>query len=46
MFALRPQRALFPNGGLGSPLSEKVCFVVFANRSDPTLATLWLSEPP
>jgi hypothetical protein len=28
MFALRPQRALFPNSGLGRPLSEKVCFVV------------------
>jgi hypothetical protein len=29
MFALRPQRALFPNSGLGRTLSEKVRFVVW-----------------
>jgi hypothetical protein len=28
MSALRPQRTLFPNSGLGKPLFEKVCFVV------------------
>jgi hypothetical protein len=28
MFALRPQRTLFPNSGLGKPLFEKVYFVV------------------
>lgn len=34
MSALRPQRALFPNSGLGRPLSEKVRFVVIANKLD------------
>lgn len=38
MFALRPQRALFPNSGLGRPLSEKVRFVVIAKKLDPTPA--------
>jgi hypothetical protein len=28
MSGLRPQRTLFPNSGLGKPLSENVCFVV------------------
>lgn len=34
MFALRPQRALFPNIVLGTSLSEKVRFVVGARIGD------------
>lgn len=30
MFALRPQRSLFPNSGLGRSLSEKVRLLVMA----------------
>jgi len=41
MFALRPQRALFPNSGLGRPLSEKVRFVVKAEDLSPRQAKLW-----
>lgn len=32
MSALRPQRALLPNSGLGRTQSEKVCFVVIASN--------------
>lgn len=38
MFALRPQRTLFPNSGLGKPLYEKVCFAFIAKKLDPTPA--------
>ncbi|PTB99661.1 HNH endonuclease [Marinobacter sp. Z-F4-2] len=38
MFALRPQRTLFPNSGLCKPQSEKVCFVVIVKKLDPTPA--------
>ena len=45
MFALRPQRALFPNSGLDRPLSEKVRFVVMASKSlesGPFLPSVYL----